>query len=84
MIQIHRDDRLWSDRRHLGVYVSVVTHFCQQVACMTWPQLPVWVPTARSGGMNRGYVSGAQRKEHDISSNRYQAKTQDVDRKSVV
>lgn len=35
--------------------VSVVTHFCQQVACMTCPQLPVWVPTASSGGMKRGY-----------------------------
>lgn len=32
-----------------------MTHFCQQVACMTCPQLPVWVPTASSGGMKRGY-----------------------------
>lgn len=32
-----------------------MTHFCQHVACMTCPQLPVWVPTASSGGMNRGY-----------------------------
>lgn len=32
-----------------------VTHFCQHVACMTCPQLPVWVPSARYGDINSGY-----------------------------
>ena len=40
----------------LKKYISFFTHFCQHVACMTWPQLPVWVPTASSGGMKRGYA----------------------------
>lgn len=39
----------------MAKFVLVMTHFCQHVACMTCPQLPVWVPTASSGGMKRGY-----------------------------
>ena len=27
------------------------THFCQQLECMMWPQLPVCVPTTSSGDM---------------------------------
>lgn len=50
---------------------SIITHFCQQVACMTCPQLPVWVPTASSGGMKSGYDASVpsrdKNKEHSSS-----------------
>lgn len=29
-------------------------YFCQQAACITCPQLPVWVPQGKSGCMKRG------------------------------
>lgn len=41
----------------------IYPYFCQQAACITWPQLPVWVPHGKSGCMNRGSTVSIKRTE---------------------
>lgn len=41
----------------------IYPYFCQQAACITWPQLPVWVPHGKSGCMNRGSTVSIKKKK---------------------